>query len=188
MDETNQFASVESSSIDLMGVPLPGKDHWFFTPPPFFFGFQVGDSWLGMGVEVQPGGYRFTEYGYHGRRGAFHLSLAFDGNTSVNGKYRLPAIGFDFAEDPYQAMQLHVQALQIKPREPDIRPVWWYEPIFCGWGAQCSLAAASHTGNSQDYSRQFLYEKFLCTWKNWASAPGWWYWMTSGKLPMQATR
>lgn len=56
-EEVNEFMSGEGSMIDLMGVPLPGKGHWFFTPPPFCYAFlgapfkqdtgkQQGSIWI----------------------------------------------------------------------------------------------------------------------------------------------
>ena len=30
----------EAQAIDVLGTSLPGKGHWFFTPPPFVFGFS----------------------------------------------------------------------------------------------------------------------------------------------------
>ena len=97
--EVYHFPPDGGATIDLMGVPLPGKDHWFFTPPPFCFAFQIEDGWLALGVAAQPGANAFTEYRYHGTRGAFHLSLSYEGHTPVEGVYRLPAITFDFASD-----------------------------------------------------------------------------------------
>lgn len=163
-DEINHFAPAESSAIDLMGVPLPAKGNWFFTPPPFCFAFEGADGWIGMGVETQPGENRFTEYGYHGRRGAFHLALSYEGHTTVDGSYRLPRIGFDFCGDEYDALRAHVRALKeeaLIPNEPPkIKPIWWFEPIFCGWGAQCSLASGEH-GKAPGYSQQKNYETFV---------------------------
>lgn len=165
-DEIFQFSPAEGSVIDLMGVPLPGKASWFFTPPPFCFPFEIPGAWLGLGVIANPGGYRFTEYRYSGRRGAFHLELPFEGHTVVNGCYKLPAIGFDFGVDEYQAIEAHVQA--ANPRVADsslqrtVKPGWWYEPIFCGWGAQCYIAATEQ-GKAADFASQAFYEKSLHT-------------------------
>jgi hypothetical protein len=52
-----------------------------------------------------------------------------------------------------------------------INPVWWYEPIFCGWGAQCSVAFAEG-GRAADYARQDLYETFLATLDQSGIRPG----------------
>ena len=164
--EVNSFSPDANTTIDLMGVPLPGKEDWFFTPPPFCFAMQLQEGWLSLGVETGPGQNRFTEYGYHGKPSAFHLSLAYDGQTSVKGTYRLPAIGFDFVDEEYQALEAHVQALsRLQPRsrlsrKEKVTPAWWRTPIFCGWGAQSHLASVGG-GRIPDYARQELYEDFL---------------------------
>src|SRR5215208_7197114 len=111
--EKNWFSSETNLTIDLMGVPLPGRDDWFFTPPPFCFAMQLQKGWLALGVETMPGQNRFTEYVYHGKPSAFYLSFAYDGQTSVKGSYRLPAIGFDFADEAYTALEGHVKALFV---------------------------------------------------------------------------
>lgn len=163
-EEENYFSPGEGVAIDLMGVPLPGRANWFFTPPPFLFAFQSELGWLGMGVESKPGENLFTEYAYHGRRPGFHLSLAYEGHTRVSGSCVLPAIGIDFAPDEYEVLAAHIKALEVNGCVPVVdrrhRPAWWQEPIFCGWGSQC-YAAALEKGKAPDFSRQSLYEEFL---------------------------
>ncbi len=162
--ENYHFSPDGTSRIDLTGVPLPGKADWFFTPPPFCFALEFERGWVTLGVEAAPGGNCFTSYSYHGQPGAFSLSLAYDGQTRVDGCYRLPAIGFDFAADEYAALEKHVIALRASgcapapaPAQP---PAWWQTPIFCGWGAQCQQAA-QQGGRAPDFSRQQLYNEFL---------------------------
>jgi hypothetical protein len=176
-EERQYFGPETGAAIDLTGVPLPGRGDWFFTPAPFCFAFQQPGGWVGLGVEAAPGAHSFTEYRYHAGRG-FHLSLAYEGHTTVQGAYRLPAIGFDFAADEFGALALHVQALGARYRAiadsaaaqnlgarlaagpPPQRPEWWYEPIFCGWGAQ-GYVAKQEQGRAPEYARQALYETFL---------------------------
>jgi hypothetical protein len=167
-DEAIYFSPEVNTSIDLMGVPLPGRDNWFFTPPPFCYAMQIPEGWLSLGVETRPGQNRFTEYAYHGRALGFYLSLAYDGQTTVNGVCQLPAIGFDFAGDEYAALKRHVEALSVDvlpqttlPREP-AGETWWHTPIFCGWGGQSHLAS-SQGGRAPEYARQEVYEQFLQT-------------------------
>ena len=167
--ENNYLSPETNMTIDLMGVPLPGRDDWFFTPPPFCFAMQWLDGWLSFGVETTPGQNRFTQYTYHGKPSAFYLSLAYDGQTHVKGSYQLPAIGFDFSSDEYAALERHVSALSaLQPqstqisRSKQIKPNWWHTPIFCGWGAQCYLASA-RGGRGPDYARQDVYENILQT-------------------------
>jgi len=167
--ENNYFPPESNATVDLMGVPLPGRDDWFFTPPPFCFAMQWQEGWLSLGVETMPGQNRFTQYAYHGKPSAFYLSLAYDGQTPVRGSYQLPAIGFDFAEEEYTALERHVKVLSSRQppsaqisRSEQTTPNWWHTPIFCGWGAQCHLAC-SQGGRPHDYARQDIYDNFLQT-------------------------
>lgn len=173
--ENYLFPPGESTSIGLTGVPLPGKDDWFFTPAPFCFCFQGKKTWIGMGVETRPGHNRFTEYGYHAKKSCFYLSLSYEGQTRVDDIYQLPKVGFYFGEDKYQVLEAHVKFFNktgIKQVDRKRRiPAWWQEPIFCGWGAQ-SHHAAGYGGNAQDYSRQMLYEKFLAQLESHRVSPG----------------
>jgi hypothetical protein len=153
-----------NARIDLMGVPLPARGDWFFTPPPFCFAMAYDVGWIGMGVEAQQGDNRFTEYSYHGASDAFFLSLAYEGYTRVQGRAVLPAIGFDFSKDAYDVLSVYVQALKEKKLVPEgylpEKPDWWQSPIFCGWGVQNHLARQTN-GAAADFSRQNHYEDFL---------------------------
>ena len=163
--EKHYLPPESNATIDLTGVPLPGRDNWFFTPPPFCFAMQWQEGSLALGVETSQGQNRFTEYRYHGKPSAFYLSLGYDGQTSVNGFYQLPTIGFDFADDEYAALERHSKALsafQPASHAAQTKPNWWHTPIFCGWGAQCHLAS-SQGGRAPDYARQDVYENFLQT-------------------------
>lgn len=173
--EVYTFPAEGGAVIDLTGVPLPGKADWFFTPPPFCFAFERGGLWLGAGVEAPPGANRFTELRYQGQRGAFYLTLPYEGHTTVDGRYDLPAIGFNFADSPYDAIAQHVAALDQQgysspPTKRD-HPDWWHTPIYCGWGSQCYVAT-QRGGRAPDYARQDLYEDFLATLAEHELQPG----------------
>lgn len=176
-DELPTFAPAESAVIDMVGVPLPGRGDWFFTPPPFCFAMQHQAGWLGLGVEARAGEQLFSEYRYNGRRGAFSLSLAYEGQTQVVGRTTLPAIGLDFAAGPYEALAAHCHAArEMSGTHTDLhkvtlKPNWWRMPIFCGWGAQCHLATVAH-GRPADYARQEHYEGFLATLERDELSPG----------------
>ncbi len=164
--EKYTFSADAGSTINMTGVPLPGKSDWFFTPPPFCFAMQTKAGWLGMGVEARPGENRFSEFRYHGLPEAFYLQLTYDGHTTVEGRRVLPAVGFDFADDAYTALKAHVDALRAAgyvpvPQKVE-KPAWWRRPIFCGWGAQCEVAA-QEKGRAPDYAQQSRYEGFLKT-------------------------
>lgn len=172
-DERTRFSAAEGATIDITGVPLPGRDGWFFTPPPFCFAFEHAGGWLGLGVEADPGGHQFSEYRYHGSRGAFALSLGYEGQTLADGDYTLPAIGFDFADSPYAALASHCASARARlghPR-PAAQAAWWRAPIFCGWGAHGYLASLER-GRHPDYARQEHYERFLATLERHRLDPG----------------
>ncbi len=188
--EQNFAPANESQSIDLMGVPLPSRGDWFYTPPPFAFAVEGPASWFAVGVAAQPGANRFTAMHYRGRRDSFYLTLDYEGHTEVDGRYELPAISFDFApapgepavDDPYEALALHVAALRADGLLPAANtpaqstPRWWSTPIFCGWGAQCHLASGRATGfangHAPDFARQEHYETFLATLEAEQLSPG----------------
>ncbi|MCW5850905.1 MAG: hypothetical protein KIT87_12590 [Anaerolineae bacterium] len=173
MDETNLFSPAEGSKIDLMGVPLPGRGDWFFTPTPFCYAFEHSAGWLSVGIEARPGEHQFTEYRYHGQRGAFHMTLTYEGQTTVSGTYTLPAVGFHFAETLSNALTAHTQTvhkqLGLTPHTP---AAWWRQPIFCGWGAQCYAARGLKKVKPQDFARQPLYEDFLASFPARGIEPG----------------
>jgi hypothetical protein len=128
-----------------------------------------------MGIVAPAGGYRFTEYNYHTRPGAFHLSLAFEGHTRVSGSYRLPEVQFSFGKDEYAALRQHVGAVRSQLDRSSLRratrPSWWYEPIFCGWGAQC-CAASLVAGRAPDFATQAEYDRYLATLEAGGINPG----------------
>lgn len=162
-DEQPLFAPTEGAAIDMMGVPLPGRGDWFFTPPPFCFAMEHAGGWLGLGVEPRAGAHSFTCYHYDGRRNAFHLTLTYEGHTHVAGSLTLPALGIDFANDPYEALEAHCRTARATASVPSAgreRPTWWNQPIFCGWGAQCHLASQVK-GRAPDYARQEHYVRFI---------------------------
>jgi hypothetical protein len=174
-DEIYTFAPEAGSCINLTGVPLPGKADWFFTPPPFCYAFQLKDRWVSMGVEAHPGENGYTELIYQGSRGSFNLALGYEGHTHIDGMYRLPAIGFDFGADPYTLLAMHVQHLRarglVHNQRVTNRPVWWSEPIFCGWGAQCHLANQAG-GRGPDFATQDSYEGFMASLSSKGILPG----------------
>jgi hypothetical protein len=173
-DERWLFGPGEGSGINLTGVPLPGRADWFFTPPPFCFAFEVAGRWLGLGVEAEAGEHQYTQLRYHGQHGSFYLSLAFEGYAAVQGRYRLPAIDLTIGTDPYTTLALHAASAPNADavRQPRAAsPAWWREPIFCGWGAQCHLAA-QRGGRAPDMARQEHYVRFLATLRDNGVDPG----------------
>ncbi|MEX2536316.1 MAG: hypothetical protein WD273_12040 [Trueperaceae bacterium] len=202
-EERYHFAPAESMTIDTTGVPVAGRDGWFFTPPPFCFGFEHSGGWLGMGVEARPGENRFNEFHYRAHRNGFHFTLPFESQPAVAGRYLLPAIGIDFAPNEqagehgagehgagehgagehgagehggeYRALERHVASLRAQQLAPggnsSAKPLWWSQPIFCGWGAQGHIASQCGT-RAPDEARQENYELFLLQLEARDLAPG----------------
>lgn len=169
-DEIYTFSPREGSVIDLCGVPLPGRGDWFYTPPPFCFAAEVESGWIGLGLEAPDGQHGYTAFAFRGQgQSGFCLAADFNGQTVVRDRdrktYTLPAIGIDFADDPYAVLRRHSDAFAARchPRpQATPKPGWWFEPIFCGWGSQCHLAALDK-GHAPDYARQEHYEAFMRT-------------------------
>ncbi len=164
-----------SMEIDMTGVPLPGRDDWFFTPPPFCYAFETELNWMGLGIACPPGQNQYSAYRYHGREGAFHLSLSYEGQTRVEHRLRLPAVEINFAPDAYAVLADHTASLRHKQYVPDRRstplPEWWSQPIYCGWGSQCYLSAVGG-GRAPDYATQENYEGFLAALAQRGILPG----------------
>ena len=197
--EEQYFPASSGSSIDATGVPLPGKDGWFFTPPPYSLAFEMprderGDAtagarpggtgqgesgaserWLGFGVEAAPGANRYNDLRYVAQRGAFHLSLSFDGRTEIAGRYRLPDVAIHFADGPYEVLEEQMRSLRRRGLMPDHpaqpRPTWWCWPIFCGWGSQSHLATLGG-GRAPDLATEKNYRTFLDTLARHGVSPG----------------
>lgn len=137
--ETYSNSPRQRALIDLAGVPIPGRDHWFFTPVPFCFVLRKGSQCMSLGVQARPGMNRFTEFEYTGGEGQ-GLLLRYEGYTRVDGEWELPALQMLFGSDEYGVLA-RFSALEHRFESRKERFPWWETPIFCGWGAQCARAA-----------------------------------------------
>jgi hypothetical protein len=158
-----------------MGGSLPGRGHWFFTPPPFCFAFSrevvpddpvrlPGGPWLTFGLLTAPGAHTFTAFAYDAIEDGFSFRLAYEGKTTVDGRFVTPSVALLFgAADPYGAIaryRAELGSLGLLPSaQPRPRAAWWSAPMFCGWGAQCHLAMPS--GSAPDQCTQANYDAFL---------------------------
>ena len=168
----------EPAAIGVVGDSEPGRGRWFFTPAPLFLGLsRDGEApWLGLGVVAPVEELAFPELRYEPLDRAFCLALEYEGHTHVDGELALPALvlapGF---VDPYDALRAHrdvlVEAGAAPPPAPRGRPAWWSEPIFCGWGAQCALAADAGVPAAALATRD-SYDRFLAALARQELVPG----------------
>ena len=87
----------------------------------------------------------FTGFHYLPVTGGFSLRLDYEGHTEVTGTFRTPPLVIEVGgNDPYDVLSRHRAMLEQRDLVPR-RPAgpgqdWWQGPIFCGWGAQCTIA------------------------------------------------
>ena len=190
----------ESTSIGVVSGSEPGRGGWFFTPAPFVYAAarpRVTDPlqlpagpWLSFALEAAVGEASFNGFAWRAADRGFGFHLDYEGKTPVEGRWRSPRLVLGFAADPYEAIAIHRGRLEagglVAPRRGQQRasagarttrsaaPAWWLEPIFCGWGAQCALAAADGRPMSAalGYATQASYDRFLAALEDRGVVPG----------------
>jgi hypothetical protein len=176
----------DTAVIGVSGDGGLGRGHWFFTPAPLFLALTtanvrdpaqpVAEGWLGIGVAAPVAELGFVQLVYQPGDRAFNLVLEYEGHTGVDGRFEAPVVTLSPGlADPYAGLRAHRDDLAARgaapPPDPRRPPAWWSEPIFCGWGAQCRLAAASPLG-PKDFARQESYDEFLATLERHGIVPG----------------
>lgn len=160
--ECYSVSPAERSLIDMGGVPIPGRDHWFFTPPPFCFVLRKGDTCVTLGVTAQPGFHTFSEVEYTGGGTGQGLILRYDGETEVSGAYALPEVQMTFGSDEYELLGRFCRLERLPDQDRPAPAGWWTRPIFCGWGAQSAMSAEYHEP-APALARQEFYESFTAS-------------------------
>ncbi len=150
----------ERTLIDMTGVPIPGRDHWFFTPPPFCFLLRKGETCYTLGVTAEPGEHTFSEFEYIGGTGG-GLLLRYDGHQKVSGGYRLPTVQMLLGTEEY-ALLGEFSRIEARHDPAKTRPQWWSSPIFCGWGAQSAMSGPMNQP-TPTLARQDFYEQFAAS-------------------------
>lgn len=146
--------------------------HQWLSPPPFYYGLQWEETWMGAGLAVEPGDNRFLSFDYSGAKGP-EFQLTYEGHTRVKGEFRTPALilFMNGTEEENSGLFQYTEELVKRGcTNRNIReiPRWWKEPIFCGWGQQRLEYRRDHDGhemgswiNAGDYSTQVFYERSL---------------------------
>lgn len=147
--------------LGIVGDAEPGRLHGIFSPPPLALAFShepapgegeraggatgVPDGdWLGLVVRTAVTDATFTRVAYEPLDGGWNLRLDYEGHTHVVGRWTSPVVRFVPVPTPWAAIVDHrEQVLGTSTSFERPRPAWWDEPIFCGWGSQCALAAAN---------------------------------------------
>ena len=157
-----------------------------FSPAPWCFALSraertsplvagVGD-WAYFGLSAPVEEQNFTAVHYLPGPEGFSLRADYEGHTRVDGTFAAPQLdsGFGFG-DPYQAVAAHserLRALRLAPAMSELAsPRWWSEPMFCGWGAQCAIAARSGGTAPQEYTED-NYDTFLTRLGDHGISPG----------------
>ncbi len=164
--------AVESATIGVTGDGAePGVGRWLFTPAPWCYAVSRGDGeWAAVGLLAPIEEQNFTAYHYVAGTDGFSLRLDYEGHTVVDGEFHTPTLVIVFGQpDPYAALARYRELLPAPPaREPD--PAW-RQPMFCGWGAQCHLAAV--TGRpARDFATQERYDDWLAGLDRHGVVPG----------------
>ncbi|MFL5673790.1 MAG: hypothetical protein ACJ779_02190 [Chloroflexota bacterium] len=185
-----------STDISAAGGAEPGRGQWFFTPAPFCYAVSrtvatdplvpPDDEWLTFAAIAAPDEQRFVGFGYRGRDEGFRFVLDYEGHTEVRGTWSSPSIVVSAAADPYDGIRRYrrrvLGATAAADSAPAARPSatpkptpdWWLEPMFCGWGAQCALAADGGMPMSaaKQFARQPEYDGFLAALEDHDIVPG----------------
>ncbi len=171
--------SFQAGKLFNAGPTTPGIYHYplhkpqyirpdWFTPPPYFYAFQVGDgSWVGAGLEASVGQMPFTRY-LTAPDPAGHLAFVveYDSEPRFETAFTSPALTLRFgAADEYQALRQHAEGQVASGRlTPVVRKpaAWWQGVMVCGWHWQVTEAARYKT-DASGAARQDLYEDMVRT-------------------------
>lgn len=159
--------ALEPATISVCGEGSePGIERWLFTPAPWCFAAALDDQWIGLSLVAPIEEQTFTSYHYLPVTAGFSLRLDYEGQTAVAGTFRTPELvlhlGGGTPEDVLARHRELLDAAGVVPARTAERPAWWAGTIFCGWGAQCAIAA--RTGQApQPLATQANYDRFLET-------------------------
>ncbi|MET1052996.1 MAG: hypothetical protein ABWX65_10190 [Mycetocola sp.] len=163
--EPVQFVRPARSSavLGVVGDADPGRLNAIFSPPPLALGLSrsPADSpthipdgnWLGLWLRAPVDELTFPALRYDPVDSGFLLRLDFEGHTVVADAWTSPVFVLRPAATGWSVLEDYRDDLVTSGAAPDHGPavaVWWNEPIFCGWGAQCGRSAHRLLGGGSD--------------------------------------
>ena len=159
-----------AASLGVVGDADPGRLNGIFSPPPLAlaFGRSPADDplipgegpWLAAWLRGPIQRMGFTTMRFDPVDGGALLRLSHEGHERVDGTWRSPTLVIRPAASPAAALQDHRADLVATANAPGAAPhnqPWWFQPIFCGWGAQVARGGAP----APDLCRQSIYDEFL---------------------------
>jgi hypothetical protein len=168
------------------GDGMPGRGHWFYSPPPLYLALATADvddpeapvegGWLGLGLAAPVEQLTFVQAVYVPGDRAFHIVLEHEGHTEVGGRHEAPAVVLTPATPtPYAGIRAQRDDLAARGAAPPVgeraAPAWWSKPMFCGWGAQCHLSSLGQ-GPAPALATQANYDGFLGALEEHGLVPG----------------
>lgn len=170
-----------AASLGIVGDADPGRLHGIYSPPPLTFAWgrsavddavdPPGGDWLAVSLRAPIDELRFTALRYEPADGGFVLRLPYEGHTRVEGEWRSPVFVLRPVASALDAVTSHRDDLiahGFAPAEGPVVEDWWFEPIFCGWGAQVARGGAP----APDLCSQELYDEFLAILRGAGLEPG----------------
>lgn len=155
----------------------------WLSPPPFCFVFKNDKESFPFGIMAEKGQNNFISYEYLGKSDKM-FRLNYEGHTVVDSVFTSPVMYFGKAcNEDNEAISDYIRQLSKLQCIPEIKdkeiPRWWYEPIFCGWGAMRYDYRSDHDGhengnfiNVTDYCTQTRYNHYMKTLENNGVNPG----------------
>jgi hypothetical protein len=179
-------SAAEPAVLGCNGDGMPGRGHWFFTPPPLYLALSTDEvddpespsegGWLGLGLAAPVEQLTFVQASYVPGDRSFHLVLEHEGHTQASRRYDAPAVVLTpAAPTPYAGLRAHRDDLAARGAAPPVvqrdTPAWWSKPMFCGWGAQCHLSSLGR-GPAPSLATQVNYDGFLAALEEHGLVPG----------------
>ena len=142
------------------------------APPPFVFPFwnDYNDDTVYVGLAAEKGKHNFERFVIKAPRVGWQKTgisfvVPLKSYTEINGSWKSPYILIGFGKNDMDAINNYSQwqydNLNFKKHiTKENAPLWWKGPMFCGWGAQCSLRLKTGL-KSPDHATEYYYNGFL---------------------------